>query len=276
MKTYISTFNEFDKYKKILKDGSTDDVLILFSESEDPMIPFSMFDIFKSSKCKVEITTYDSTGISGLKKNEYLYFLMGKLSAEGKNVEILSAHPILTNCKELLSNSVSSIKRKASRIAGVAKNNAGKTVEKAKEVVEDTPKKVEKAKNSVKEKSTKVVLAAREKADTAKSAVKAKAESVKKTGNKNTLKSDDDKKFDEQYEKLTEIVENLKTEDFDPSNQLYNIVSAVKMMGEQKLSFEKAIKQVCSPLVADKLYAAIKGKKTAIVKIIKEMPEDDN
>lgn len=70
-------------------------------------------------------------------------------------------------------------------------------------------------------------------------------------------------------------MDGLKTDDFDPSTQIYNIVSAVKMMGEQKLTLEKAIKQVCSPLVADKLYAAIKSKKTAIVNIIKEMPEDE-
>lgn len=245
MKTYISTFTEFDKYKKILKDGTASDTLILFSETEDPMIPFSMFDLFKAAKCKVDITTYDSMGIAGLKKNEYLYFLMGKLTAEGKNVEILSANPILANCKQILTKSTSAVRKKATKVAGNVKVAASKTVDKAKDVIEDAPKKASKAKAS-----------------------------VKKTVSKKA-KSDDDKKFDEQYDKLTEVIDGLKTDDFDPSTQVYNIVSAVKMMGEQKLTLEKAIKQVCSPLVADRLYAAIKSKKTAIVNIIKEMPDDE-
>ena len=274
MKTYISTFTEFDKYKKILKEGTASDTLVLFSETEDPMIPFSMFDLFKAAKCVVDITTYDSLGIAGLKKNEYLYFLMGKLTAEGKNVEILSANPILTNCKQILSKAGTSVKRKAAKATGVVKTTASKTKEKAEAVIEKAPKKASKAKASVKETSTKVATATKEKVSTAKTVVKEKTEAVKKATTKKK-KSADDKKFDEQYDKLTAVVDGLKTDDFDPSTQIYNIVSAVKMMGEQKLTFEKAIKQVCSPLVADKLYSAIKSKKATIVSIIKEMPEDE-
>ena len=215
------------------------------------MIPFSMFDLFKAAKCKVDITTYDSLGIPGLKKNEYLYFLMGKLTAEGKNVEILSTNPILDNCKKILEKPVSAAKKKVVKAASSVKKTARKTVDKASEVVKEAPKKASEAKLAVKEKVT-------------------------KKNTKADAKAFDEKRFDEQYDKLTAIIDEIpKTDDFNPSNQIYNIVTAVRMMGEQKLTFEKAIKQACSPLVADKLYAAIKSKKTAIVKIIKEMPEDE-
>lgn len=247
---YITNLTKIETDLKKIKNLKKTDTLLIFHKPNETSIPMSLLPLITEKGCKIEFEEMKVD--KDISAEVYLAFKIGMLLGKNENEVVnASSDPIITGLFTTAKN-ISSTKKTRKRADKVMPGP--ETVCVTQGVTSNVDVKPVKPRKQ-------------------KEPVISADESNKKPASRKKTEKDDE--FDKQYDRLTQIIAELpKTDSFDPSGNIYGIITSVKTSIEQNISLEKAVKLSCSALIADNLYTAIKGKKKEITEIIKNLPDE--
>lgn len=247
---YITTLKDVNESIKKIKSIKKSDTLLIFHDKSETSVPMSLLPLLTEKGCKIEFEEIKSS--PKISREAYIAFSIGLLLGKSAN-DIVNISSELEGLFELFKGTPVKRTRRKSNTAKQATVLENKNDNKAT---------LDKTKNTTDKRTTKT----KNKENTKETIVKTKTQTRKKT------KEDD--VFDKQYEELTKLIYELpKTENFNPVDNMYNIINTVKTSIEQNIPLDKAAKISCSSLIADNLFSAIKGKKKELTDIIKNMSD---
>lgn len=253
---YITTLSEISDTIKSIKELQKTDILLIFHKESETTVPLELLTIIAERNCKLEF--HPISEIAGA--DIMLAFELGKIVGQNSgNVKNMSKNDIFLQL--LATNTVKSTPKREKKKTEIIKEK-----EAVPENIEnkETISKVENVKHKRGRKPKKSEPVTEE-----------DLTEEKETDTQSAEISSDDVKFEEQYEKLFNLVSTLpKSDNFDPSQNIYGIITSIKYALEQNIPLEKAVKINCSSLIADDLFTAIKDKKKELTAIIKEMPDE--
>lgn len=258
MKTYISTINEPDMYRKILNSADKTVTLILLYDDDNDSISLSVFESFSTAKCKVQFEKVLNSDIG------YAYGFGGLVTLY-PDVSLLSNKEVLKALVGLSSGT--SKKRRPTRQKQDEKPIV--TSQKPSEPKKTVQKPIEKAaKQPVMEQKVEKESFTREISmpDPKRSVIPAPKPVFTK---KNKI---DDDIFEQEYQKLEQFLNGFTTKEFNLQSYMTSIVSTAKTADKEGIAFSEAAEICLSPAVSKKVLIAIpEEKRAALVTLVAGM-----
>lgn len=236
MRVYLTTdkdLSEIKKYEKDLALLSENDVFKVICLSENASIPIESFMFLSGLKCKPEF-------MQGKACNIVLAFELGKICANNPvDIKILSSTDELIEFKSLETGGTATKTRKKK-----AKDTEAKSEEFSMPcpIQEDTQALVENKPSK-------------------------RGRKKKEEGNK----EEDD--FEKSFNKLTSLLNSLKTEEFTPSAHINGIVRATKQAIKDKIPLSESF-EAWFPDKKDVVISVFKGHEDELINIIKNMNDE--
>ncbi len=220
MKKWVFTMPERDLYSKIIASADKSDIVYIIYTKRTGQVNVADFTLFTEAKCKIVFVEASPE----VAEDTALAFAYGRICGENPDIILGSKNLTLSKLNESMPAAKPQRKR-ASKPKTADFINPPEPADQVSETPEEQP-----------DKSPKKTRGRKKKEDTA-----------------SNPEGDD---FDKAYNELETYLDSLKTKSFNPASNLNGITAAVKMMNDEKVSYQEAVERVVSPSTAKKILLA--------------------